>query len=205
MAVHRSGNRAVQNHERLQVAVELERMIAALAANAADAAAAERCRQVAHKERVDPHQPGAQGTAHPFGPLRDAGEHDCGQPIGGAVGELDRFGLVGKRLEGEHRAEDLALHDLTVVRRRFDQRWFVVQASLDRLTASDDRVTSRPRPFDKAMDDWLGDRGAPVGPIRCRRRELSPSTSASACAWNLVRNSSRIDSSTRSRVPARQT
>ena len=60
---HGSANRAIQDHERLEIAMELERMVTAFATNTADAAATKGRGQIAYKEGIDPHQAGAKGPA----------------------------------------------------------------------------------------------------------------------------------------------
>jgi hypothetical protein len=142
----------VGDHQGLEVAVELERVVAALAADAGDPAPAEGRREIAHEERVHPHQPGADRAAHPFGALARRRVHDRRQAVGGAVGELDGLGLVGEGLEREHRPEDLALHDLAGVGRGFDERGLVVQAAVDRPAAAHDHVARCPCPFDEGVD-----------------------------------------------------
>ena len=64
-----SGRGALEDLEGLQVAVEVEGVVAALAADAGDADAAERRREVADEERVDPHDAAAHGPPDPLGPL----------------------------------------------------------------------------------------------------------------------------------------
>ena len=67
--------------EGLQVAVEVEGVVAALAADAGDADAAERRREVADEERVDPHDPAAHGPADPLGPLLRRRVDDRREPV----------------------------------------------------------------------------------------------------------------------------
>ena len=112
----------------LQLGVEVERVVAALAADAADPHAAERRGQVADEEGVDPDRPGADRAADPLGALGRAGADDRREPVGRRVGELDRLVLGGEGLPGEDRAEDLALDDLGVVGRGLDQRRLVPEA-----------------------------------------------------------------------------
>ena len=57
--------------------VEVERVVAALAADARDPDAAERRREVAHEEGVDPDRAGAHRAADPLGALRAAGVDDA--------------------------------------------------------------------------------------------------------------------------------
>ena len=61
--------RALADLQRLQVGVEVERVVAALAADAADPDAAEGRGQVADQEGVDPRGPGADRAADPLGAL----------------------------------------------------------------------------------------------------------------------------------------
>ena len=77
-----------------------------------------------------------------------------GEPVLGRVGEPDRLLLVGEGLQGEHRAEDLALDDLGVVGRRLDQRRLVPEArrGVVRAAAADDPVARGARALDEALD-----------------------------------------------------
>ncbi len=52
----RSGRRVIENHQRLQIAVELEGVIATFTTNAGDTAPTKRRREISHQERVDPHE-----------------------------------------------------------------------------------------------------------------------------------------------------
>ena len=61
--------------------VEVERVVAALAADAADADAAERRGEVADQERVGPHGAGADGAPDAIGPLLASRCRRCRQPV----------------------------------------------------------------------------------------------------------------------------
>ncbi len=119
---HGSETGVLEDLQGLEVAVEVERVLAALAADAGDPDAAERCREVADEERVHPHDPGAHCPSDPLGALGRAGVDDRREPVARRVRECDRLLLVAERLEGQHRPEHLALDDLALVRARDDER-----------------------------------------------------------------------------------
>src|SRR5271155_4208958 len=79
---------------RLDLAVEVEGVVAALAADAADARAAEGRREVTDQEAVDPEGAGADGGAETIGPGLVAGEDHRREPVGRRVGEGYRL-LLG--------------------------------------------------------------------------------------------------------------
>ena len=62
-----SDSRAISEDEGLQVAVEVEGVVAALAANAGEPATAEGGGQVTHQEGVGPHDPGPHRGGDPLG------------------------------------------------------------------------------------------------------------------------------------------
>jgi hypothetical protein len=68
--------RSVEDHQRLQIAVEVDGVIAALPTDSADTAAAEGGGEIADQERVDPDQTSPDGPANPLGSLPGAGEDD---------------------------------------------------------------------------------------------------------------------------------
>jgi hypothetical protein len=92
-------------------------------------------------------------TAARWRSARGARVDDRGEAILGRVGELDRLGLVLERLDGEHRAEDLPLHDLGVVRARLDESRLVPEAAnLGSPPPADDPVAALARTLDEALD-----------------------------------------------------
>src|SRR5580704_10409669 len=139
--------------QRLQIRIEIECVVATLAADAADPGAAERSREVAHQEAVHPDRAGAQQCAEPLGPRLARGIDDGRQAVGRRVGEFGGLGLIAEALERQHGAEDLALDDLGVVRLRLDQRRLVPEAVLlQRRAPEDDGVTVLSRALDEAVD-----------------------------------------------------
>src|SRR5215470_10455717 len=124
-----TGPAARREHGVLDVAVEVERVRAAFAADAGLAAAAERGAQVADEETVDPHRPGAQPRADPLGTVRVAGDHGRGQAEPGVVGHGDRLVLVTEGLHGQDGPEDLLGHDLRAGRHRREDGRLVEQAA----------------------------------------------------------------------------
>ena len=100
----------------LDVAVEVERPVAALAPDPAATAATERRGQVADEEAVDPDGSGPQPRGDALGPLRVAADERGGQPVVGAVGERDTVVLAAVRLVRQHGTEDLLAQDLAAGR-----------------------------------------------------------------------------------------
>src|SRR3984957_7253572 len=139
--------------ERLQIRIEIERVVAALAADAADAGAAEGCGEVAHQEAVDPDGAGAQQRPHPLGARLVRGVEDRREPVGRGVGEFGGLRLVAETLDRQHRTEDLSLDDLGVVGLGLDERRLVPEAVLgERLTPEDDSVAVSPCSLDEPVD-----------------------------------------------------
>ena len=118
-----------------------------------DADPAEGRREIAHEERVDPHGAGPNRPPDALRTLARTGVDDPREPVGRRVGQRDRLLLVDERLEREHRAEHLALHDLALVRARHDEGRLVEQPpERGPPTAAHDLVPVRPRPLDEAVD-----------------------------------------------------
>src|SRR5580698_5510741 len=95
--------------ERFQIRIKVERVVAALAADAADPGAAEGRGEIAHEKAVHPDRPGAKQCAQSLGPGLARGVDDGRQTVGRRVGEFGGLGLVAKALERQYGAEDLAL------------------------------------------------------------------------------------------------
>ena len=81
----------------LGVAVEVERVVAALAADAGRLDAAERGAQVSDVLGVDPAHAGVDGVRDAVGALDVVGPHVGRQPVRRRVGQADRLGLVVER------------------------------------------------------------------------------------------------------------
>src|SRR5215204_1821816 len=122
-----SSHATVEDLERLQVRVEIQGVVSALASYAGDAYAPEGRRQVADQEGVDPDHTGAYAAPDAVGAAHRACVHDAGEAVGRGVGEGDRLVLVGEGLERQDRAEDLVLHHLGVVGGRLYEGWLVEQ------------------------------------------------------------------------------
>src|SRR5680860_556515 len=131
--------------------MEVEGVVAALTSDPGDAHAAEGSRDVPHQERVDPHRPRPHRPANSLGTLLGAGEDDARQAVAGRVGQSHRLFLVGEGLEGEYRAEYLALHNLRVVGSGDDQGRFVPQSLGDRLASHPYVVTGGSGPLYESM------------------------------------------------------
>ena len=95
----------------LGLAVEVEGVVAAFAADAAAFDAAERRAQVAHVLRVDPAHAGVDRVRHAMRALQVVRPDVGGQPVLRGVGQADRLGLVVERHRHEHGPEDLLLED----------------------------------------------------------------------------------------------
>ena len=95
----------------LGVAVELERVVAALAADPRLLGAAERRAQVAHVLRVDPAHAGVDRLRDAVRAADVVGPDVGREPVRGRVRQAHRLGLVVERRRDEHRPEDLLLED----------------------------------------------------------------------------------------------
>src|ERR1700689_2182762 len=116
--------------ERLQIRIEIQRVVAALAADTADTGATKRCGEVAHQKTVDPDGARAQQRPHPFGARLVRGVEDRREPVGRGVGEFGGFRVIAETLDRQHWSEDLSLDDLGVIGPRLDQRRLVPEAVL---------------------------------------------------------------------------
>ena len=90
------GCRSLLDLQGLEVGVEVERVVAALAADAGDADAAERRRQVADQERVRPDRARPHQAPDPVRALLARRVDDPGQAVAGRVRERDRFSSDGR-------------------------------------------------------------------------------------------------------------
>ena len=96
VTMHARHRRPLGDLQRLQVGVEVEGEVAALAADPRDPDPAEGRGQVAHEERVDPHGAGANRPADALGPLRRARVDDRREPVGRRIRERDASASSGK-------------------------------------------------------------------------------------------------------------
>src|SRR5665213_2745806 len=108
--------------------MEVQRVVAALAANATDAGPAEGRGEVADQKTVHPDRSGAQRRAESLGARFARGVDDRRKSVGRRVREFRGLGLVGETLQRQHGAEDFALDNLRVIRLGFDQGRFVPEA-----------------------------------------------------------------------------
>src|SRR5215204_5195788 len=95
-----SSHAAVEDLERLQVRVEIQGVVSALASYAGDTHAPEGRRQVADEEGVYPDHAGAYSASDAVGAAHRTRVHDAGEAVGRGVGQGDRLVLVGEGLEG---------------------------------------------------------------------------------------------------------
>ena len=147
-------------------------------------------------------------TARPTRSARSAElrADDRREPVGGRVGELDRLRLVVEGLEGQHRAEDLALDDLGIVRGGLDQGRLVEEpADLGPLAAAHDRGRRRRGRARRSPRPGRGARGGSAArsssPARAGRRARARRPRRRSARGNR----SATARSTSSRVPARHT
>jgi hypothetical protein len=88
---------------------------------------------------VDPDDAGFQPCGDSVGAGDVAGLQAGGEPVDGAVGHLDRLVPAVERLLGDHRPEDLLLHDVGVVGLVGDDGGLVKEAgAVDPLTSDDE-------------------------------------------------------------------
>src|SRR5215211_408071 len=95
-----SSHTTVEDLERLQVRVEIQGVVSALASYAGDAYAPEGRCQVADEEGVDPDHAGAYSAPDAVGAAHRARVHDAGEAVGRGGGEGEGLVLVGEGLEG---------------------------------------------------------------------------------------------------------
>src|SRR5262245_18926302 len=144
--------RAVQDLECLEVAVEVERVVAAFAADAGDAHSAERRREIADEKRIDPDGAAPDRASHPVGSAEGPCVDDAREAVVRRVRERDRFLFVREGLNRQYGAEHLALDDLRVVLRGLDHGRLVEEpAELGALAATDDTVAGGAGPLDEAL------------------------------------------------------
>ncbi len=138
----------------LEVTVEVEGVVAALAPDPADSGAAEGRGEVAHQESSSPRPcPRARPRPKRSAFFWSVGEDHGRESVGGGVGQRDRFVLTREGLEGQHRSEDLVLDDLGVVGSRLDECRLVPEAvRRGALAAEDERVARRERALHEALD-----------------------------------------------------
>src|SRR5580658_8753216 len=107
---------------RLQVAVEVQGVVATLSTDATDARAAEGRREVADQEAVDPYRAGAHGQSESVGLTLVGGKDHGREAVSRGVRQRDRFVFSFKGLNGEDGTEDFILNYLGVIGPRLDQR-----------------------------------------------------------------------------------
>src|SRR3982074_198183 len=95
----------------LDFGVELKRVHAELAADAAALVAAERCFLVHAAAAVDAEDAGLDAAGHPQGTADVAGPDRSGQTVRCVVDESQDLVLIIERNDGQHRPEDLFLRD----------------------------------------------------------------------------------------------
>src|SRR5215203_6981726 len=95
-----SSHAAVEDLERLQVRVEIQGVVSALASYAGDTHAPKGCSEVADEEGVDPDHAGAYSAPDAVRAAHRARVHDAGEAVGRGVGEGEGLVLVGEGLEG---------------------------------------------------------------------------------------------------------
>src|SRR5687767_9302857 len=78
-----------RGHRVLDVAIEIEAPVAALAADPGRTRAAERRPKITHEEAVHPYRAGHQRAGHPASPFGVTGDHDRRQPEARGVGHRD--------------------------------------------------------------------------------------------------------------------
>ena len=134
-----------------EVAVELERIVAAFTADAARLHASKRGAQVAHVLGVDPAHAGVDRVRHAVRSPNVVGPHVGGEAVRGRVGQADGVGLVAERHGDQDRSEDLlAEHPHRLVHLADDRRREVVALGpVGRsLTAGEDARALLPRGVD---------------------------------------------------------
>src|ERR687897_1754045 len=147
-----SSHATVEDLERLQVRIEVQGVVSALASYAGDTHAPEGRRQVADEERVDPDHAGAYAAPDAVGAAHRARVHDAGEAVRRGVGEGDRIFLVGEGLESQNGAEDLVLHDLGVVGGRLYEGWLVEQRpGIRAASAAHYLLSALAGPIDEAL------------------------------------------------------
>ena len=163
-------------------------------------------RQVADEERVDPDHAGADRAADALGPLGRARVDDPREAVRGRVGERDALVLVGEGLERQHGAEDLALHDLALVRARARRASARRRGRRARQAGRRGRSRRRsPAHARRSPRRARGGRGGSAASPSCRRRAGRRGRARRRSGGRARGTASATDSCTSSRVPARQT
>src|SRR4051812_25901447 len=101
---------------------------------------------------VDPHAAEAQGGADAQGPADVAGPDRAGQAVGRPVGPRDGLVLVAERLDGDDRAEDLALDHLVVLLEAGDHGRLEVEAGQVGLAAAGHDLRVAGLALEEALD-----------------------------------------------------
>src|SRR3989440_11112726 len=99
------------DEDALDVGVELDRMHAQFAADAAALVAAEGCLLVHAPAAVDAEDPGLDAAGHPQSSADVAGPDRAGKAVGRVVDQLQYLVLVGERNDSEHWPENLLRRD----------------------------------------------------------------------------------------------
>ena len=198
--------RVVEHLQGLQIRVEVERVVASLAADARDADAAERRRQVADQEGVDPDRAGAHRAADA---LRRARRCRCTRAPRArtrsswrARSPRPRPRTSGTSAPGR-RPRAARSPSRSSAARRASARTGGRPSSERRPPRTISSPAARARstkPSTRARwSGWIS------GDIVVASSRGSPSTWASVKRWKSSRNASETAASTSSRVPARQT
>ena len=170
--------------------------------------AAERCRQVAHEERVDPHGARAHRPSDALGALRRAGVDDRPRARSASSSRARSPSSSSReRLERKHRPEHLALDDLAVVRAR-DRRASARRRGRRRSAGCPPRTISSPFARARSTKPATRSKCSRMDQRRHRRRVVARDRRARARrrSGGRARGTARArDSWTRSRVPARHT
>src|SRR2546423_6623305 len=95
----------------LDFGVELERVHAQVAADAAALVAAEGCLLVHAPAAVDAEDPGLDAAGHPQSSADVAGPDRAGKAVGRVIDQPQDLILFGERDDGQHRTENLLLRD----------------------------------------------------------------------------------------------
>ena len=125
--------------------VEVERIVAAVAADAGSLQAAERRRQVAHVVGVEPDHAGFEFVGDAQRAAEVVGPDVAGEAVAHRIGDGERVGFVLERDHGEHRPEDLVLRDPHAAVDIGDQR------RLDVVAAAGAVMPRRRRPGSRAF------------------------------------------------------
>ena len=161
------------NVDDLRVAVEVERVVAALAADPGLLHSAERRAQVAYVLRVDPAHAGVDGRRDAVGAANVVGPDVRRESVGRRVGKPHRLGLVVERRHDEHGAEDLLAEDAHPLLDALDHGRLEEIAALEPALAGRRRpARSRPQraPTRRSRSLGRGARGGSAAQARCADR-----------------------------------